>query len=294
MPLDINPQFTRVRPPIAYPGGKYYALRILMPLLPRHLSVMASPFLGGGSIELAFAAQGTRVHAYDGFKPLVKFWREVLRDPSAIAAIARRHQPMTSTSFKAVREMLLADEILDELPDNLVAALLYIIIRSSYSMMGLAAGPTGLSKRQGSFTPSIIDRLESFQSNGLSVEHADFTDSIARHPNDFLYCDPPYLIQSKLYGIDADMHKDFDHHKLASLLKSRDNWALSYNDSPEIRDLYAGDGRIFVSVGWRYFMAGNRTKGELLILSPDAAARGIADGSRVFFDENKEVRYEEA
>ena len=294
MPIDLSIKYPRIRAPISYPGGKYYGIPILMPLMPRNLTAMASPFLGGGSMELSFALQGVRVHGYDGYKILVKFWREVLRDPSAIATIARRHQPMDLASFKAVRDMLLADEVINELPDSLAAGLFYMIIRSSYSMMGLSAGPKGLSKRQGSFTASVINRLEGFTADGLSVEHADFADSIARHPSDFLYCDPPYAIKdSTLYGSDGDMHKTFDHQKLASILKSRDNWALSYNESAEIRDLYAGDGRIFVSVHWSYAMAGNKQRRELLILSPDAAARGITDGASIFFNANRELCYEE-
>ena len=67
-----------------------------------------------------------------------------------------------------------------------------------------------------------------------------FEDSIVKHPDCFLYLDPPYYLEdkSKLYGKNGDMHLGFDHQLLCDLLKNRDNWLLSYNDCEVIRELY--------------------------------------------------------
>ena len=300
MTIDTAIKWPRPRPPIPYAGGKYYATPILLPLMPRNLTAMASIFFGGGSMELSLAAQGVIIHGYDGYRLLTRFWQEVLRDPEAIAKVARRHYPMSAELFRATREKLFDDENLDgpgQLSDAEAAALFYVIQRTSYSALGMSSGPNGRSPDPKGYNPASFDRLAAFRADGLSVKHADFADSIARHPDDFLYLDPPYIVrESRMYGNDGHMHRQFDHQKLANILKGRDNWALSYNDSAEIRDLYAGDGRIFVSVGWVYPMAGGKTNNvnarELLILSPDASKRGISDGSRVFFNDKREVVYE--
>lgn len=48
----------------------------------------------------------------------------------------------------------------------------------------------------------------------------DFKQSIARHPHDFLYLDPPYYNPQKLYGT-SDNNSCFNHIALAQLLIER-------------------------------------------------------------------------
>ncbi len=67
--------------PLRYPGGKSRAVKHILPLIPEDCEELCSPFLGGGSVELAVAARGTPVHAYDVFEPLVWFWNALLSDP---------------------------------------------------------------------------------------------------------------------------------------------------------------------------------------------------------------------
>ena len=69
----------------------------------------------------------------------------------------------------------------------------------------------------------------------------DFKTSINKHPDAFLYCDPPYLLgadKDKLYGDRGSTHAGFDHRALYDILSQRCGWVLSYNDCPEIRALY--------------------------------------------------------
>jgi DNA adenine methylase len=101
------------------------------------------------------------------------------------------------------------------------------------------------------------------------VEFADFKDSIPRHKNMLLYLDPPYLIQSKLYGRKGDLHIGFDHRGLAKLLKKHNSWILSYNNSKEIHDLYSNF--VILYPDWKYGMSNNKESREVLILSHDIA-----------------------
>ena len=79
------------------------------------------------------------------------------------------------------------------------------------------------------------------------------------------YLDPPYLISSNnLYGLRGDAHKGFDHEELAVIiLWKRDKWVLSYNDCPEIRELYKHAQ--ILETKWAYSM-GNRKKSEELLI----------------------------
>jgi DNA adenine methylase len=95
----------------------------------------------------------------------------------------------------------------------------------------------------------------------------DFKKSIPRHKNTLLYLDPPYLIQSKLYGKKGDLHKNFDHYTLAKMLKKRNNWILSYNNSKEIHEMYSDYTILYPD--WKYGMSQNKRSREVLILSHD-------------------------
>lgn len=95
----------------------------------------------------------------------------------------------------------------------------------------------------------------------------DFKDSIRLHSNTFLYLDPPYLLNQALYGKNGNTHKGFDHTGLAEILRSRDKWLLSYNNSPGVLSMYKDYRRIYPE--WKYGMSADKNSREVLILSND-------------------------
>ena len=151
------------------------------------------------------------------------------------------------------------------------AAAFFVINRSSFSGCTMRGG---MSPGHPRFTMSSIDRLENFSVENLTVGLADFTGSLRdASPHDFLYLDPPYMISSGLYGDRGNMR--FDHSLLASLLKTRNNWILSYNNCREIHEMY-GD-YVIRYPEWKYGMSANKNSREVLILSHGVAERyGLA------------------
>ena len=121
------------------------------------------------------------------------------------------------------------------------------------------------------FTRSAIERLRNFKISNLSIELEDFKKSISKHPDVLLYLDPPYLVKSKLYGRKGDLHKNFDHVGLAKILKKRDNWILSYNNSKEIHELYSDYTILYPD--WKYGMSNDKSSREVLVLSHDIAKK---------------------
>ncbi|MFV0256593.1 DNA adenine methylase [Candidatus Liberibacter solanacearum] len=217
------------------------------------------PFVGGGSIELALASRGTMVYAYDAFEPLVHFWQVLLKNAPHLAEIVRKYEQMTPTMFYNLQKTFFA------LNDSVeIATAFFVLNRSSFSGTILSGGMYPGHPR---FTQSSIERLKEFSAKNITVDLADFKVSIARHANDFLYCDPPYLIPQKLYGKKGDKHINFDHQGLAKLLTTRDGWVLSYNDSEEIRDMYHGHYTVIPE--WTYGMGNSQKSNEILILSKD-------------------------
>ena len=57
--------------------------------------------------------------------------------------------------------------------------------------------------------------------------------------NAFIYLDPPYEINSNLYGKKGDMHESFDHDKFAEKCDQRTaKMLISYNSSQLIKDRF--------------------------------------------------------
>ena len=266
--------------PLRYPGGKSRAVKHILPLIPEDITELCSPFLGGGSVELAVAARGTPVHAYDIFEPLVWFWNALLTDPRLLAMCAdsyRKEHP----DFEGQEGLLKEDfiRLRNELRESdrfsfTNAAKFYAINRSSFSGATFSGG---WSKRASykRFTDSSIDRVYNFREPNLAVNCESFEVSIDRHPDAFLYCDPPYLLgddKDKLYGDRGDTHYGFNHRALYDKLSQRVGWVLSYNDCQEIRDLYK-DYEILEAT-WAYGMknVGGTTMGnssEILIINKE-------------------------
>lgn len=214
--------------------------------------------MGGASVELACAADGIAVHGSDAFEPLINFWRFALSDAGCLTERVRHHHPLSKSRFYNLQRSY------HNLTDSLEqAAVFFALNRSSFSGTTLSGG---MSPGHPRFTPAAIARLERFANDGLHVEQLDYREALARHPNEFLYLDPPYANGQRLYGDRGDMHSSVDHRELAALLYHRSGWVLSYNDCAEIRALYRGY-RI-VEPGWAYGMsgAGRLRSRELLII----------------------------
>ncbi|HHZ95625.1 MAG TPA: DNA adenine methylase [Flavobacteriales bacterium] len=270
-----------MKTPLRYPGGKSRAVKTLMEFIPEDCGELCSPFLGGGSIELALAEKGIKVHAYDGFKPIVWFWQALLKDPERLATLADLARTKSKKKYiyqdKEYKARGLLQRDFDRFRDEIrfalrsghpfsyeAAAKVYAINRSSFSGATLAGG---FSERASyaRFTDSQIEYIRNFKVDNLTVKHADFKDSIKRH-DCCLYLDPPYFLEAarcKLYGDEGDMHAFFPHLALFSMLRERANWILSYNDCDEIRSLYR-DFDIH-EAEWTYGMNRSKKSSEIII-----------------------------
>jgi DNA adenine methylase len=230
-----------------------------VPYFPAGMTEMCSPFFGGGSIELFVAAQGVKVYGYDIFTPLVEFWQTVqYRVPSLVNAV-RKHFPLSRDGFYQLQK---DQECLSTKLER--AAAFYALNRSSFSGSTLSGG---MSPNHPRFNETSIQRLWDFKNPNFSVEKLDFKQSLLLRKHIFAYLDPPYLIKLALYGKDGDTHKGFDHEGLRDILSKRDNWIMSYNDCPEIREMYSGNK--IVVPNWKYGMSKNKSSNEVLIFSKD-------------------------
>ena len=248
------------RSPLRYPGGKTRATQIIISQFPPETDKICSPFFGGGSVELALMNKGVAVFGSDIFSPLVDFWQEVLKDPVELSNKVQKYYPLSRSKFYNLQKGYRS------LPDKIErAAVFFVLNRSSFSGTTLSGG---MSPGHPRFNQSAIERLRNFRSAGLKVRNVDYKVALRENPKMMAYLDPPYLIASdNLYGAKGDAHKGFNHEELASILRKRDRWVLSYNDCSEIRELYKY-ARI-LKPEWKYGMSNSKKSVELLIISPD-------------------------
>ena len=250
--------------PLRYPGGKSRAVQQILPFLPETPGVLVSPFIGGGSVELAAAGLGWKVLGFDLFQPLVDFWQQALTSPQELADAVSTYYPLAKDRFYQLQQTTFKTQLEE-------AARFFVLNRASFSGSTMSGG---MSPGHGRFTPSAIERVRRFAADNLWVDQADFSKSIATNRNAFLYLDPPYFSASRLYGRRGDLHEGFHHQGLCELLKARGNWLLSYDDCPQVREMY--QGYQMVELSWKYGMSESKKSREILILGD--ARQGAATG----------------
>ena len=224
---------------LTWVGGKDRAAGRLAAMFPAGVSV-ASPFIGGGAVEIELERRGHRVTGYDGWLACAEYWKVLLSRPRELADRIMGYYPYRQ-DWEGARFQAFYNQQEDDLGR---AACLFVLSKTVYSgrlFRGTSCKAEYLETK--GFTLMVIDRVRRFRAPGLTVEHADFHDSIPRHSDDWLYCDPPYVGREYLYGLEThhqtkDIPKHFDHEGLAGLLRGRDRWVLSYGDCEEVRDLY--------------------------------------------------------
>ena len=247
------------RSPLRYVGGKSRGINEIVQFIPNKTRTIHSPFFGGGSVELVCANNDMVVHGYDRFKPIVEFWQCLLKNSKKLASLVREYYPLTRSAFYELQKTHHQYTSKYER-----AAIYFVLNRSSFSGTTMSGG---MSPNHPRFTISSIERLENFSINNLQIEQADFTKSITNAKSGLLYLDPPYLLDQQLYGRNGDMHRSFDHEKLAELLHKKNKWILSYNDSKKIHEIY--DGYYFHYPKWKYGMSNDKDSREVIILSHD-------------------------
>lgn len=252
--------------PLRYPGGKTRALAILEHCRTTEYpgrTFLLSPFLGGGSFELACADRGMQVYANDLFLPLYTFWKVLQENAQGLHDAVMRSLPVSKETFVRLRQTI------HELRDPLEMASAYFQVnRCSFSGATFCGGFSAQAAET-RCNPSAVQRLLAVDLSRVHLSQKDAVAFLQDHPETpetLVYADPPYYITNYVYGKDGDLHQAFDHVAFAECLKARRDWILSYNDCPFIRELYAGCR--FREVQWSYGMNASKASSELLILPP--------------------------
>lgn len=283
---------------IRYAGGKSLGVGHIIELLPEHITKVVSPFFGGGSVEIAMSKYlDMEVIGYDIFNILVNYWNIQINQRASLYAELQKLQPNQQTydsvknkledhwdkttktfdewcsgckRFKRYKKIQ-PEEMQAEWDRKRILNELELAVYYFFNF-NLSYGPGFLGWASKVYLDDkkytkMIDNVKEFEPKNLQVSCGDFEDVIKKHSNEFLYCDPPYLIgeESKMFKGIYPMrnipihHNGFKHDKLAELLNNhKGGFILSYNDCPQIRDMYKNFKQSFPI--WQYTMGQGETR----------------------------------
>ncbi|MEY2342099.1 DNA adenine methylase [Acidithiobacillus sp. IBUN Pt1247-S3] len=225
-------------------GGKgRLAQEILTRIPPPHRDrTYVEPFFGGGAVYFARRPAGVEV-INDLNSEIVHFFR-VLRDRESFDALLWTLQ---STPYS--REMFYAWRKVDpaSLPDIERAARFFYVARSSFSGQSTGRTPSWafarITDNRARALAAVIDKELIQVRDRLRetiIEHDDALTVIQRYdsPSAVLYCDPPYVQDTRSYGGYQEEMDDFDHERLLAVLKGSAGYvALSGYPSELYRDV---------------------------------------------------------
>jgi len=222
--------------PFRYPGGKFYAIKILKPFWESCVhDEYREPFVGGGAVFFA--------------KPKVEYnWindaHSELITTYKIMADPKSRQKLVQMLSNEIASKERHSEILKFSPKNdlEIAYKYFYLNRTSFS--GKMKSPSWGYRPLRSLPPSrwherIIPCGKKLEN--VKITNYDFEDVISPPPagrNTLLYIDPPYFKAKQESHYVCSFTRD-NHLRLAKILrKTPHKFFITYDDCPEIRELY--------------------------------------------------------
>ena len=252
--LDLPlPRSLKSNSPFRYPGGKFYARRLILEKLPHHQGY-CEPFAGGASVFFAKPkAEDSILNDLD--KEVINTLSQIRDDVEGLIALldgipaTKEHHAYYKTEYEPSTDLERA-------------ARWFYLNRTSYSgIMRPENCYWGFgdkySMRPGNWPPHL--RTVSDKLQGVTLTAYDFEGVIDGLPDGyFVFADPPYYNadQRKFYNCTFEQE---DHERLSACLQrnaGRLLFMLTYDDLPEVKSLYAWAKQIS-SQEWTYTV--NRT-----------------------------------
>ena len=265
-----------VKSPLRYPGGKSKALKYILPHIPltMKISEFREPFVGGGSVfitlKIIFAEKIKLYWINDLNYDLCCFWAyardDIDRLVEAVVAMKEKYSEGRDLYNYLKDEKTIRDEFER-------AVRFFIMNRITFSGV-VDAGGYSQKAYETRFTPSSVERLKEVSKivSGVHISRSDYEKLLLDDGEDvFIFLDPPYLTatKSKLYGVKGNLHTSFEHTRFAEAMKKcKHKWLITYDDSPEIRELFSFAKIIECEVqyGMNNYKQNHAAKGKELLI----------------------------
>lgn len=281
----------RASSPLRYPGGKSSLLHLTMAMLRLNgleCGHYAEPFAGGCGLALSllYGGHAAEIHINDIDPSIWSFWNSVLHDTDAlIERVART--PVTIEEWHRQRDIHRSQR--GSSLDLGFAA--FFLNRTNRSGIIKGGGVIGGLEQTGAYKMDCrynVDELcrrirrVSRYSERIHLTNMDAIEFMNRSSNlpdrSMFFIDPPYFKKGR--GLYTSFYKEADHKTLSeTVLKLPKPWVVTYDDVPQIRQLYRSRRQFCFDIG--YSLHEKRTGTELLITSKGFRVPDYARGRQV-------------
>ncbi|WP_136483271.1 DNA adenine methylase [Vibrio sp. H11] len=245
----------RFSTPLRYPGGKgklsnyVKAVYDVNDIRGGHY---VEPYTGGGAVALDMLFSGTtdHIHINDIDPAIHSFWFSVLNNPKDFIELIRETE-ITIDEWYNQREILTKNIEEDDVSILKLGFSAFFLNRTNRSGI-LKAGVIGGKSQSGKWKLDVrfnkedlirrIQRISLF-TNQISLYKLDAVELIAKLNEEvphqsLIYLDPPYYVKGQ--GLYRNYYNHGDHVLIKDELVNSGfyNWIVSYDNAPEIRDIY--------------------------------------------------------
>lgn len=270
--------------PLRYPGGKgRFAPYIAAIMRTNGLDGghYFEPYAGGAGVALELLYDGvvTDIHINDADPALHDFWVVATRDTDALIKLVE-NEPVTMDAWHHWRSVLSGEVAASRLHRGFATLFMNRTNRSGILKAGVIGGKgqAGTYKLDARYKPDVlVGRLELLKQHAkaIHVYGEDALSLLARcteflPPRSLIYLDPPYYLKGQ--GLYRNFYEHADHLAIARLLqrsKFPRRWVVSYDDAPEIREMYAAVPGL--GYGLRYTARRRYIGSEVMFFSPKLA-----------------------
>ena len=268
----------RTSSPLRYPGGKssmtglLASIRAINKLGDR---AVAEPFAGGAgaSLSLLYREDTHEIHINDADPAIHDFWWTVVNRPKRFLAMLRSTR-VSMAEWRRQRDTYRCTSGVSRLHRGFAAFYLNRCNRSGIIMNGGpigGVGQTGRWKLGARYNKMALEarcaKLAEYCER-IYISQLDAIEFIGQQDRDrmFFFIDPPYYAKGQTLYLNKLDHAY--HQSLANQLQGMDGaaWVLTYDDCPEIRDMYI-DWASIHPFSLQY-TASERRQGKEILITP--------------------------
>lgn len=269
-----------IHSPLRYPGGKSRLFHLLAALIAANDlkdGIYAEPYAGGAGAALAllFSERVERIMINDIDARVIAFWIAILKHTRRFLR-KLNDTPITLDEWDEQRKIYLNPKRHSEFK---VGFATFYLNRCNRSGILTNAGPIGGKDQSGRWKIDARfnkvelarriqrialykERIATFNMDAIDFLRQEIINNGICH-RCLVYLDPPYYVKGKKLYLNYYQHDD--HAQLARFISKQKGfrWILSYDNSPEIRELYSGMNQM--SFNLKYSAHTAKVGSELLI-----------------------------
>lgn len=265
--------------PLRYPGGKFKIHKLISLFIDKidgGCTTYIEPFAGGAGVALELLLSGTvdRIVINDSDQAIASIWKAMTRENETFLD-KMWNTDVTLSEWHRQREIYLCSKKKYSLDYGFAA---FFLNRTNHSGI-LSSGPIGGLKQDDwkldvRFNKEkLAERIKAIGElkDQIDVYNRDIFSFVRNqlpkyNKRAFIYLDPPYFRRGE------DLYKNFfnerNHRELKERILNDINipWVVSYDDVPEVREIY--DGVPSRTFSLNYSLANNGRGKEIMFFSP--------------------------